>query len=330
MKITMAKSSVLIPILLFIMRINPVQAVVCPSMADVFIDQYAPDENMNYRTRILISYHPSKGIARGLFKFDIPEEIDAAEVTAATLYLSGSYHTGGGDAISVNCYALNESFSEGSDTWNSLSGGDYDPSIASSGNLPSGNDWDTSIDVTELVAAKLDKLRNHGMLMRLQNENGDSYQNIASREFVDPQDFLPYLDIEYSESSSSSTTTEPAETSTTSMPVTSTTSSIITTSSTTTTVIEITTSIITSSTTTISLPCCFIETIYGEDSEQVLILKYIRDTMLQRTTEGREIINLYYTWSPFIVRLIETDHALRDEIKIAIDEFMDVIDEARY
>jgi len=355
MKKILTKLTVLIPFFLSVMYMTPAEAVICPSIADVYIDQYAPDENMNYRTRILISYHPSKGIARGLFKFDIPEGIDAYEITAATLHLSGSYHTGGGDAIAVYCYALNAPFDEQTDTWNTLSGGDYDTSVASTGTIPAGSDWETSIDVTLLVNGNLEKLRDNGMLMRLQSEGPLSeYQNIASREYIDPQDFAPYLDIEYSENTSSSTTTEPIETSTTSMPLTSTTSSInsITTTSvipvsstttiqpvtttsvipisstttiqpvTTTTVIEGTTTILTSSTTTGRPPLCPVETIYGEDAEETVILRYFRDHLLQSTPEGREIIQLYYQWSPFIVRMIENDLELRNELKETIDEFL--------
>lgn len=172
------------------------ETVTCPTIADVYIDQRYPDTNFNNKTRIVISYHPTYGIARGLFKFDIAEEIDASEITAATLHLSGSYHTGGGVSIDVNCYALNEPFSEGSDTWNTLSGGDYDTSVTSPGTLPAGNDWETSFDVTALVTGNLQKLRNNGMLMRLQSEGPLSkYQNVASREFVDPQDFAAYMEI---------------------------------------------------------------------------------------------------------------------------------------
>ncbi len=334
MKMFMTKLVLVIPFLVFVVYITPAAAVICPSIADVYIDQRDPDTNFNFRTRILVSHHPTYGSARGLVKFDIPEVIDASEITAATLYLSGSYHTGGGDAISVSCYALNESFGEGSDTWNSLSGGNYDSSIASSGNLPSGNDWETSFDVTGLVAGNLEKLRNNGMLMRLQNESGDSYQNIASSESVipeacypnecDPQDFAPYLDIEYTDIISSSTTTEPVETSTTSLPVSSTTTSI---DMTTTTIVVSTSSVastsISSSTTTSSKPPCLMETIYGEDSEEVAILRCVRDTMLRGNPEGREVVKLYYAWSPFLIRMIENDQVLQGEFKDMLDVFLD-------
>lgn len=335
MKAKLTKLTVLIPFLLFVVNIDQGGAVIYPCISDVYIDGYAPDENMNFRTRILISYHPSKGIARGLFKFDIPEEIDPSDIMAATLYLSGSYHTGGGYAINVNCYTLNEPFSEGSDTWNTLSGGDHD-SIVSSGSLPAGDDWEASIDVTALAIGNLEKLRNNGMLIKLQNESGIStYQNIASRECIDPQDFAPYLDIEFSEISSSSTTSEPVETSTSSSLITSSTSSIddpltttstIQVSSTTTTLIEETTTIVTtSSTTTSSFWPCPVEIIYGEESDEVLILRYLRDHGLQATPQGRELVQLYYAWSPFIVRMIEKDPELQYELRDTLDELLHII-----
>jgi len=338
MKTIIQKLMCMVSLMVAVVYAAPAGAVICSSIADVYIDSAAPDENFNDKTRILIAYHPGKGIARGLVKFDIPEEIDAFRITAATLHLSSSYHTGGGNAISVRCYALNAPFREESDTWNTLNGGDFDSSVSSSGKLPSGNDWETSIDLTVLAKQNLEKLRANGMLMGLQTEGPvREYQNIASRESVieeacfpyecDPEDFAPYLDIEYSENTSSSTTAKPVQTSTTSLPVTSTTSSLISSSSTT-TVFNDTTSILTSTTTTTRMPGCLLETIYGENSEQVVILKYIRDRMLRSTPEGRELVRLYYGWSPFLVRMIENDPEFHLEIKMLADEFLEMLDQA--
>ncbi len=329
------KKALIVPVVLSVLLLVSCQSfadtVTCPSIADIYIDQYAPDENMNYKTRILISRHPSKGIARGLIKFDIPEEIDDSEIASATLYLSGSYHSGGGDAIQVSCYALNETFSEASDTWTTLSGGDYDDSTSSSGSLPSGADWETSFDVTTLATGNLEKLRDYGMLIRLQSESGDNYQNIASQECVDPEDFAPYLEIDYTEIISSSTTTsEPLVTSTSSMQVSSTSSSFVSTSSTTTSIVEDTTTTSSSSTTTTGkLPLCPIETIYGEDSDEVVVLRYYRDHVLQATPEGREIIQLYYAWSPSVARMIENDLELQGDLQKTVDEFLHMVNEAQ-
>ena len=47
----------------------------CAATADVYIDQLtspARGHNLNDKTRLVISYHPTYGIARGLWKFNIP------------------------------------------------------------------------------------------------------------------------------------------------------------------------------------------------------------------------------------------------------------------
>ena len=67
------------------------------------------------------------------------------------------------------------------------------------------------------------------------------------------------------------------------------------------------------------------ETMYGEDSEEVVILKHVRDHILQGTPQGREIVKLYYAWSPFIVRMIENDPDLQDELKEMLDVFLNDI-----
>jgi len=317
----------------------------CPAVSDVYIDELVPDENLNYKTRILISYHPSKGTARGLFKFDIPMDLEASQIETATLYLSGSYHTGGGDAIDIYCYALNASFDEEGDTWHTLSGGDYDTSVISPGALPAGNDWETSIDVTALVTGNLDKVREYGMLMRLQSEGPlKDYQNVASREVTDPQDFPAYIEIAYSDPTSSTTTITPTTTSiynpppppktttTTIIKVTSSSTSPTTTSTsikpTTTTTILVpiptsTSSIVSTTTTTISI--CPIEQIYGENSVEVQKIRFIRDNILNTTIEGQTLIRLYYEWSPFLVECIENNGELKIELKEIIDELLQVI-----
>ena len=53
----------------------------------------------------------------------------------------------------------------------------------------------------------------------------------------------------------------------------------------------------TTTTTTFKI-ICLSETIYGEDSEEVKLLRNFRNTVLTKTQEGRELIDLYYQWSP--------------------------------
>ncbi len=154
--------------------------------ADVYIDEIDPALNFNDKTRLLFSFHPTKGKARTLLKFDIPISIEAPQIQSAVLHLSSSGHTGGGNAVSVNSHALNSPFGENAETWNTHNGGDYDSSLFSTGALPAGNAWKTTIDVTTLLTVNLNKIRDNGILIKLAAEGPDKlYQNIASRECDD-------------------------------------------------------------------------------------------------------------------------------------------------
>ena len=71
---------------------------------------------------------------------------------------------------------------------------------------------------------------------------------------------------------------------------------------------------------------CCIEEIYGEVSEGAELLRYFRDTVLNQTPEGRELIRLYYQWSPFIVRAMEEDEEFKQEVKGIIGDVLLLID----
>jgi hypothetical protein len=59
--------------------------------------------------------------------------------------------------------------------------------------------------------------------------------------------------------------------------------------------------------------------IYGEDSEEVAQLRALRDDVLSKTPEGRQLITLYYLWSPVIVNAMEEDETLKAELKSLVD-----------
>ena len=89
-----------------------------------------------------------------------------------------------------------------------------------------------------------------------------------------------------------------------------------------------TTTTVPATTTTTTTPGgtgCASEAIYGEDSQEVEILRAVRDTILSATPQGREMIKLYYQWSPVIVRAIESDEALKEEIKSLIDGVLETL-----
>jgi hypothetical protein len=46
---------------------------------------------------------------------------------------------------------------------------------------------------------------------------------------------------------------------------------------------------------------------------------------LIKTPTGREIIKLYYTWSPAIVKAMEKDYELREEVKELLDHILQLI-----
>jgi hypothetical protein len=79
-----------------------------------------------------------------------------------------------------------------------------------------------------------------------------------------------------------------------------------------------------STTTTTSQPegPCPAEEIYGENSAEVQILRAVRDNILSQTSQGREIIKLYYQWAPVITRAARNDRALKAEMRELIDAML--------
>ena len=88
---------------------------------------------------------------------------------------------------------------------------------------------------------------------------------------------------------------------------------------------SVTTSINGSTTTTTGGGRCPAEPIYGEHSEEAELLRYVHDNILSHTLEGKEIIKLYYQWSPIIVQAMEEDEALREDVKEMIDGILPLV-----
>lgn len=105
---------------------------------------------------------------------------------------------------------------------------------------------------------------------------------------------------------------EPPTTSSTSI-ITTTTSSILATT---------TTTPVPPPTTTTAKPMpCAMEEIYGKDSEEIILMRYLRDEFLSQTPEGQELINFYYQLSPAIMKAIE-DPQFKQQLKEIIDQFL--------
>ena len=70
---------------------------------------------------------------------------------------------------------------------------------------------------------------------------------------------------------------------------------------------------------------CPLEFLYGEDSEEAEILRAFRDDVLSQTPVGQEIIELYYQWSPVIVKAMDGDEKFKEEVKGMIDGILPLI-----
>lgn len=64
---------------------------------------------------------------------------------------------------------------------------------------------------------------------------------------------------------------------------------------------------------------CPVIKIYGNQSNETILLRNLRDNILSNTQEGQELIKLYYQWGPAIVQAMEKDKEFEKEVKEIID-----------
>ena len=60
---------------------------------------------------------------------------------------------------------------------------------------------------------------------------------------------------------------------------------------------------------------CPSQHLYGDDSEEVYLLRKFRDDVLSSTPEGKQLIELYYRWSPLLLKAMVEDEEFEDEIR---------------
>lgn len=77
-----------------------------------------------------------------------------------------------------------------------------------------------------------------------------------------------------------------------------------------------------------TFPSCPIVAIYGDDSEKVELLRYFRDNVLTRTIQGQELIELYYEWSPLMIRSILEDGELKNDLHEMVEGVLPLVREA--
>ena len=73
------------------------------------------------------------------------------------------------------------------------------------------------------------------------------------------------------------------------------------------------------------LPDCPVIEIYGEYAKETECLRHFRDNVLRETPEGQELIQLYYQWSPMLVKAMNEDTSFKAGIKAIIDEMLPLI-----
>jgi len=83
-----------------------------------------------------------------------------------------------------------------------------------------------------------------------------------------------------------------------------------------------TTAAITTSSTTAVADYCVVEAIYGESSGKTQFFRWVGEKILSRTPEGRKIMEIYYTWSPVIVKMVEEDKDLKERVHQLLDEIV--------
>lgn len=93
----------------------------------------------------------------------------------------------------------------------------------------------------------------------------------------------------------------------------------------TTTIVATTTTSSIPQTTTTTTSVCLSEEIYGEDSEEVKLLREFRNNVLSTTPEGLEIIRLYYEWSHVIVKAMGEYEEFKVEVKEMVDGVLELI-----
>jgi len=73
---------------------------------------------------------------------------------------------------------------------------------------------------------------------------------------------------------------------------------------------------------------CVATYLLGQKHPHISILRQFRDNILSQTPEGRELIKLYYLWSPVIVKAMEQDEEFKEEVKQMIDGVLPMIEHA--
>jgi len=75
-------------------------------------------------------------------------------------------------------------------------------------------------------------------------------------------------------------------------------------------------------TTTTTVPRCPVVILYGDQVRETNNLRVFRDATLNRTPEGRQLVDLYYRLSPMLIQALEHDEEFKNELRVLLDSLI--------
>jgi hypothetical protein len=70
---------------------------------------------------------------------------------------------------------------------------------------------------------------------------------------------------------------------------------------------------------------CFFEHLYGTHSENAQLLRCLRDSLLVKSKEGREIIRLYNQYNTLVISVMKEDPDFKNQVKNILNEWIPII-----
>ena len=70
---------------------------------------------------------------------------------------------------------------------------------------------------------------------------------------------------------------------------------------------------------------CPLNLLLEGNDEELALLRNFRDGILRKTPQGQELIRLYYQWSPAIVKAMEENKELKNQLRNTVDKIISLL-----